>query len=303
MRNAIAKKFGLLVLGSIVSLGAFAEGAQTSMVDSKFKLAYLMNNSLRVVWIDRRTLSVQTELIWILPDPEKRKTYAGLACGKNGQIAAHVSSILGDVKRPLQTEVVILDVKSRNVSRLKYQYEGDLLWPIWSPDDRLIAATTRQSGKDAVAIVDVASGSVRVLQFERSISPHSWLPRTSRILATSLDASGKRWETASIEQDSGTISIVADGGRPIGDERTARMATVRGDLHGISIHDGSHSTHIEGPFKDLIRWLDDSTIIGIVSIGLRDHFALVDIKSGMARSFETGEPGEINGACVLAGTR
>jgi len=277
-----------------------AQGAQPSMSKKLVRLAYLMNNSIWVVKLDQAAARLGVESKWSLPNEENRKTYAGLTCAQQEKLGAHVSIISGDAKRPLRTEIVTLDLKTKTVAPIKYESAANLLWPLWSPNGQFIAATVHSGDLDSAVVVELATGRVRLLSSERSVSPHSWQAGSARILATSIDSSGKQWETVSIDLESGSISPLLKGGRPISSvSLPPKIAVVSGDLDGLTIYEGKRSVRLKGEFRELIQWVDESTILAIVSIGSRNRLAIVNTQNGITRSFDTSEFGEINGVCVL----
>lgn len=216
------------------------------------QIAYLIGNTIRVASISQGTSNTIVETTWDLPRGEKREDYAGLTCGRRGQLAAHATSLISDPEPRQVSQIVSLDLERRVVRPVLQDHAAKLSWPVWSPDGKHIAATASIDGRDLVAAISLDTNAVRVYESDRNLSPHAWAPGERTILATGTNPSEASWEAVSVDLMSGASSKLGPGGRPLSrgtpPESGGARARARGNSPSRERSDGKASSgNLSGP--------------------------------------------------------
>ena len=95
---------------------------------------------------------------------------------------------------------------------------------------------------------------------------------------------------------------MTSGGRAISSGHPPKLAVLERELGDIAVlEDGALKAKTsKGAFRDLVAWIDDSTVLAIESRGPRDRLALVDIRLDRVRPIEIEANERINSACVIS---
>lgn len=293
-----------LVLGfTLASHSAMAtQGPISQSGKNALRVFYLANNVFYNVILPRTTSEAVQEQVWRLPHSSSHEDYAGLSCSSDGLTLAHVSRNVGtDPVHARRTEIVRLDVKNQTILPLFTTAEESLSWPVVSSDGKWIAATAYHNGRDTLAILDRHATTVQLVTYAQSISPHSWSREDDKVFVTATDSTGRGWEVLEYSVRQGYFRSIDEGGRPVKSGSQGWLAYLKPTQGRIEVIDasGAHVAHVDGGFKEIVSWIDDSRLLVVSAKGGLDRLGIVDVRSREIVIYSTATEGEINGACLV----
>ena len=276
------------------------QGTISQSGKNTLRVFYLANNVFHSVVLPHATSETVQERVWQLPHGSSHEDYAGLSCSSDGLTLAHVSRNVGtDPVHTRWTEIVRLDVKNQTILPLATTAEERLSWPVVSSDGKWIAATAYHNGRDTLAILDRHATTVQLVTHAQGISPHSWSREDDKVFVTASDSTGQGWEVLEYSVRQGHFRSIGEGGRPVTSDQgwLAYLKSTQGRIEVIDAS-GANVAHIDGGFKEIVSWIDDSRLLVISAKSGLDRLGIVDVRSREVMIYRTATEGEINGACV-----
>ncbi|MEO8486120.1 MAG: hypothetical protein ABI585_07245 [Betaproteobacteria bacterium] len=267
------------------------------------RIAYLAENTIYVVSLEKEQRHAHTEDRWILPRGRAHETYAGLACGNNGGFLLHVSRFASEAVPPsAKAAVIFAELNARTVKTVFADGNLSLTWPRLSPDGKWIAASGVREGMSALVLISTLSGDTQIFPELGMSSAQSWSNDSLKLLLTGLDESRLGWQV--IEFDLLNRSLVRlpyFGGKPTWSPSQRGLAYLSNDHKELIIVDaaGVETARLRGFFKDLVGWLDERRLVFVTGTLYQDRIGIVDLASGDTQEFALDSNGEIAGACLL----